>query len=192
MPTTSIAGSMTLTNLGPLTTTFTAPSSCSTDFPISGINVAYNGPQVMLAYPVGTCEERAWDEGDAACLPHGGKLGEIERTAPTEHTVAYYSPGLYCPENYQTVGVAVNNGSSYAEVSGMFAPPFTVVSYDYSATTHGHTTYTTDFPKMNFEGNQFTSALGPGETLVACCPRYVPRRSQPRLPNLKTEPNLWP
>lgn len=102
----------------------------------------------------------------------------------------YYSPGLHCPDQYTTAGIAVKDGSgSVVTSSGLFAPTaegsetigpgpqtHTVtqkVIFGDTSTSYATTAYTTTFvPGYNPDWNVFMQALAPSETAVVCCPRY--------------------
>ncbi|EEY16398.1 predicted protein [Verticillium alfalfae VaMs.102] len=149
-------------NAGPLTTTWTAPQSCATEPVIrSGLAV----PQVPW-FPrliVDGCD--GWNIPDE-CRPNGGKVNEIYENvdlAVEVTTAHYYFPGIQCPDNWVTVGIAaMNNGAP--SVSGIFQP---------TAFTEGAPGETTNFPAANFQANMLTSILEPTQTAVACCPRYI-------------------
>lgn len=172
MPTTSVAGVLPITNLGPLTTTFTAPSTCATQPAISGAGGADVKPP-RVNWPEGNCEkglERADHYPD--CLPSGDKWRElVEGSNNGRYPQPYYSPGLHCPRGYTTVGIAEVNDST-TSVSGILDPTFTY--HEYSITSWlFKVTGVPDFPLPVY---QFTSALGPGETAIVCCPRFVASR----------------
>lgn len=97
MPITSVSG-VSLTNLGPLTTTFTPPPSCLQ----SNGMMMYAEPTDLL--PVGyiSCD---WDM--ESCLPSQSKrtTTDTEET-PYTQVVTYFSPGIVCPADWKTVGTA--------------------------------------------------------------------------------------
>lgn len=168
MPTTSVVGALTLTNVGPLTTTFTAPSSCeTTDFLYGWKVFAVDNPErggymaVVGAGGCGTGGDQYEEHGD--CYPHGDKLDEL---AGETYAFPYYSPANACPSGYQTVGVAAMNDGS-ASLSGIFTPNFD----GYWESPAPTTTASDRAPEFNWLANRLTSALGPQETIVACCPR---------------------
>lgn len=165
MPTTDVVGALTLVNAGPLTTTFTAPSSCSTsDYFWGAKGVAFDETNELAYFPLawaGNCDFSFASQRD--CLPNGDKLDKV---ASVSTHVPYYSPANVCPSGYQTVGIAAMSSGS-ASISGIFSydpadlyvsPPSTSISFP---TT----------PGSNWFANRLTSALGPQETAVACCPR---------------------
>ncbi|KAG7130136.1 hypothetical protein HYQ45_010935 [Verticillium longisporum] len=157
---------LTLINVGPLTTTFTAPESCATsDFGLRGA-----APSGLPAWPwavVGECRNET-GPSDNECLPLGEKRDELwtwlsdaagpTPTAEARLPIFYNSPGYHCPSGWETAGVAAAlNGS--ASVTGAFAPAFTEFGEPEGA-----------MPPGNFLANQITSALEPRETAIICCP----------------------
>ncbi|KAJ5085175.1 hypothetical protein N7532_009946 [Penicillium argentinense] len=70
---------------------------------------------------------------------------------------SYYSPGLYCPSGWATVGVAVRDDENSLSKSGILAPA--------STTTTSEPDYALISPK-----DFFLSLLEPSETAVLCCP----------------------
>ncbi|KAK0388858.1 hypothetical protein NLU13_5101 [Sarocladium strictum] len=168
MPTASTAGVLSLNNVGNLTTTFTAPSSCTTapGFIASGIG----NPQLEghLVYTVGLCGDEPDFPKD--CLPNGeevSKIWESLDTAEFATVLNYYSPGLHCPDAWATVGVYApghhsNDSTTTATAElGIFSP---------TAFNNGRPGDSTSFPYADFIANMFTSALASTETAVVCCP----------------------
>ncbi|KAM0282816.1 hypothetical protein ACHAQH_002820 [Verticillium albo-atrum] len=163
----SVVGLLSLTNLGPLTTTFTAPEACATNFPgFSGAALSFRPDWAQAG--VSKCGEELKSVGE--CLPYGDQLDgfRAEATSTTEPTsttearflVPYYSPGYHCPSGWETAGVAaMDNGT--ASITGAFAPKFTDTDDNGEPVT---------FPPYNFFANVITSALDAQETAVLCCP----------------------
>ncbi|EEY17884.1 predicted protein [Verticillium alfalfae VaMs.102] len=155
----SVVNLLTLINVGPLTTTFTAPESCATsDFGLKGA-----APSGLPAWPwavVGECRNETGPR-DNECLPLGEKRDELwtslssaaaepTPTAEARLPIFYNSPGYHCPSGWETAGVAAAlNGS--ASVTGAFAPAFHGVSVSRRAPCR----------RANFFANQITSALEP-------------------------------
>ncbi|KAI9712439.1 MAG: hypothetical protein M1820_001652 [Bogoriella megaspora] len=134
--------------LGPLTTTFTQPSSCSLIYGSvldDGELIATQAQSCGLygtttAYDPGPVIVQGLTHDDANCWPR------VTVPTPWPETLmhwGFYSPGLSCPAAYYTACTAVllEDGSQ---------PPVT------------------EGPNYSF---QF--ALQPGETAVGCCPLYV-------------------
>ena len=162
MPLTDAVGALTLVNVGPLTTTFTAPSSCATtNNYFGGKFIALDEPSeyqnVMLAWE-GHCDASYETHGD--CYPHGDELDEV---ASVMSHVPYYSPANVCPSGYQTVGIAAMSSGS-ASISGIF-------TYDGDSFYQSPEPTASQTPGQNWFANRLTSALGPRETVIACCPR---------------------
>lgn len=150
-------------NLGPLTTVFTTPAAECTAYPIATSGLAFVNQPRLLYLPVDNCEVIPFK---AECELGGEaleKLIEEPLKNPEWNVVGYHSPGLHCPSGWETVGViAMNNGTPSA--TGLFSPTvFEAVPEE-----------TLTFPPIDFVANMFTSVIGPTETGVACCPRFVP------------------
>jgi hypothetical protein len=130
-------------NYGPLTTTFTAPSTCAAD------QIVFFDISIDDYYPI-SCPGIV----DANCYPSGSYYVSIQSSylaaASPSLWLGYYSPGIICPSDWATYGIAVpiSTDASFS-LSGVFT----------TALSLSH------FPT-------FLSMLKPQETLVACCPRY--------------------
>lgn len=130
--------------IGPLTTTFTRPSSCSSLFSgfstLTGSFEAYQAQSCIDPVSIEYGYEEYTNIGaapygiDAHCWPSGP--GNTPGGGP-------YSPGLFCPDGYTTAcSAALSEGGSQ--------PSFAEGS---------------SFP--------FQFSLLPGETAAGCCPRYT-------------------
>ncbi|KAF0316026.1 hypothetical protein GQ607_016716 [Colletotrichum asianum] len=170
MPT-SMISQVALVNIGPLTTTWTAPSACAT---------ITHPPYLAQSYAVAAgipfwAEDCAslTDDPFNECVPSATKMNEewaSRKDNPMIDDVVYYhSPGNICPSNWTTVGVAARgDGTSYS-LSGIYADPtFTLIQSD-STTTH-IVTQSGARPGIQPAANMFMSAIEPHETAVACCP----------------------
>lgn len=73
----------------------------------------------------------------------------------------YFSPGIYCPSGYATVGVASRDGDKPVNSTGIFSNP--------SATS---TRFVGNHAVFNNPANLLMQILDPSETAVLCCPRY--------------------
>lgn len=152
MPSTSLSG-WSLTNVGPLTTTFTPPPSCS------------NPNQIMYATQA-TPEIFFMSNCDAnwgGCLPSTSGQESTTSEAPINASLlGYRSPGIVCPSGWKTVGVAARGPDDASPtLSGAFESLASAV-----ATNTG---YGGD-PLYQLV---LASALDKGETAVECCPRLV-------------------
>lgn len=102
------------TNLGPLTTAFTYPSSCAI--------AVQECADCALAWQAQTCSDNSFNtqgvEDNVDCWP--------ERTNPDISTEValngwgYYSPGLECPKGYRTACSATGTGTSSGGFSFQF------------------------------------------------------------------------
>ncbi|KAM0281016.1 hypothetical protein ACHAQH_003745 [Verticillium albo-atrum] len=162
MPTSTSVGGFEFFNAGPLSTTWTAPSSCST-MPVETIVSGHGHPYIsglFDATPLSSCDPVNSTQN---CVPNGDEIDaiyEVDNVLDLMTRRHLYSPGLFCPNDYETAGVvAMINGS--ARVFGVFTSDG--FQYDQDGPTA--------FPRSNFALNALTSALAPTETAVACCPR---------------------
>jgi hypothetical protein len=158
MPTATSFSGYSLLDNGPLTTTFTAPAACSTAY------------QIMLApsdHPtIGLWEAECNYVPPADCNPSGSVIQSIYSSAeggnPTAgNVIVYHSPGVVCPAGWATVGVAAKPNPTSTSISGAFNQSF--------AFQPGNRAVFWE-PELDV----FLAALDPGETAVACCPRFVP------------------
>jgi hypothetical protein len=186
MPSATPISQYTFTNVGPLTTTWTAPQPCATptsvylspadiqdgNFIRSACGVSHYGS----CYPGGASQIDEIISNDQYLFDGG--------------SVPYYSPGLYCPDKYTVAGIAVKDGNGkLVSSSGLFAPTtsgtFTIgpgpETWTLTTTWHRPTnssgvstaTITTNFaPDYNPVWNVLMEALSPSETALVCCPRY--------------------
>jgi hypothetical protein len=184
----------TFTNVGPLTTTWTAPQSCVTqaDVYLAATEIPdepYLGSKCDSS-PLGNCYVGGATQID--------EIYSINRDSWDGYVAPYYSPGLSCPDKYTTAGIAIKDGDGkLVSSSGFFAPttygtmtigpgpePYTSTQTRYQGrnTTRvsTETVTTTWAPYTNPQWNVFMEALAPSETAVVCCPRYVPLISMPK------------
>ncbi|RSL68016.1 hypothetical protein CEP54_003005 [Fusarium duplospermum] len=151
MPTTTSYFGTALSNFGPLTTTYTAPSSCYTGTDRI-VLVHPNTPNVVQAVP--TCKAEPIGE----CLPSGSKW-DANETSSTSYQYAYYSPGVVCPAGWTTVGTLAHGTKTGGDVSGAFSNTETAKG------SHG-----TDLPTNMDPLDFWLHVLDKSETLVHCCP----------------------
>ena len=151
MPSTEFFGYSAL-NLGPLTTTFTAPSSCATQ---SNHQVYANATSPYLPFiAASSCSMKGY--GD--CYPNGEKW-DIEAWQTTKFVQGvhpYFSPGIACPKGWETVGL-LRHGSS----SGQFG-----ISGVLTVSTTGYDDQPFPLQPTDFWKN----ALDRDETMAVCCP----------------------
>lgn len=154
MPTATSLSGHDLTNVGPLTTTFTAPATCSTDYQIV---VALTADPAGLQLPA-QCDWLPL----ADCNPSGSAIRSISSSAggsnPTaRQIIVYHSPGLVCPSGWATVGAAAKLNPTSTSISGAFHQPDVIPN---------GTSWVQGL-------DAFLAALDPGETAVVCCPRFA-------------------
>ena len=158
MPTATSLSAYSLINIGPLTTTFTAPASCSTAY--QTYIVSASDPSLFL-YGA-QCD---WLP-PADCNPSGSAIRSIVSSAedgsPTAgNIIVYNSPGLVCPSGWATVGVAAKLNPTSSSISGVF-------NLSGAIPTDGN--YEFFEPYLDI----VLAALDPSETAVVCCPRLSP------------------
>ncbi|KAF5556351.1 hypothetical protein FMEXI_1194 [Fusarium mexicanum] len=160
MPTATTITSATITNFGPLTTTYTAPTSCATE--TDHLYFAYNSdnPEYLWAYP--TCTMQVYGK----CIPSGDQYDHLI-TATYAKTFDYgfyhyYSPGLYCPSNWTTAGQYVKGTGSTAQISGELTK---------TESTMVPERWEPGRPFPTDPANVWKQVLEPSETLAVCCPR---------------------
>ncbi|KAJ5824639.1 hypothetical protein N7447_006979 [Penicillium robsamsonii] len=156
MPTASTLSGYTFSNWGPLTTTFTAPTSCAT--------VTRNvGAGQSASFPLYYFGEECSSVYDWSCAPTGTitslppRYTSPDLTPQSEMQGSYFSPGLYCPSGWATVGLASRDGDKPVTSSGAVSPIGPVPTH-----------FT--FPFRNNRANVFMQMLEPNETAVWCCP----------------------
>ncbi|KAF5711555.1 hypothetical protein FMUND_8950 [Fusarium mundagurra] len=115
MPTSTEFFGVTAHNLGPLTTTFTAPSACATG---TDHHVIVNGSAPSEVWGQPTCGLK--DRG--SCMPSGKSYDSLRSvTTPLNRAwYHYYSPGIACPSGWTTAGNIVKDGDSSLSASGVF------------------------------------------------------------------------
>lgn len=158
MPTATSLSGLSLLNIGPLTTTFTAPASCST---------AYR----TLIAPITDPALFQWNVHcpwlpPVDCNPSGSLVQSLVSSAGGANPSAgmfipYNSPGLICPSGWATVGAAAKPNPTSISISGAFNQS------DAIPTGSGVTFFE---PQLDV----FLAALDPGETAILCCPRFAP------------------
>ena len=153
MPTATTISQYSLTNWGPLTTTFPA-DPCETGAitwyvlktaPGFGLTSACNVPVV-----------------NPSCYPSASQLNSVESSVWNtvgRFVMGYFSPGLVCPSGWKTVGIAARGSDGSISADGIFVSPTPAPS---SGAQQG--------PTFNPAMNAFTAALDSGETAAACCP----------------------
>lgn len=168
MPTVTELWGRSLYNLGPLTTTFTAPASCSaTPTPI-GLANWVNPARGAIAME--SCGRAPL--GD--CLP-GGSVLDREYTSslaggtPGLPTLFYHSPRNVCPSGWATVGSIVKDEAGTIVGSSWERDADATEGVIELATTATGPVTLAEF--VMWDETVLGHALGPKETGIACCPR---------------------
>ena len=153
MPTSTEFFGVTAYNLGPLTTTFSAPSACATG---NDHHVIVNGskPDEVWGHP--TCGFK--DRG--SCLPSGKSYDSLASvTTPLNRAWNfYYSPGIACPSGWTTAGTMIKEGESSVSVSGVF-----------SSRLQASITGAIELEPADW----WAEIMNVSETIAYCCPRCV-------------------
>lgn len=151
-----------LVNLGPLTSTYTLPDDCATPTNVYLVAADEIGTGAIWQSECST-EELATVKWRSTCFPSGSALDSIYRSAdldlPAQTILAYFSPGIACPDAWVTVGVAVKDDKGEISSSGQFVIPDVLA--------------TAPVPPYNPAPNIFMDAIENGETVAICCPRSV-------------------
>jgi hypothetical protein len=165
MPTVTSLSGLNLLNFGPLTTTFTAPASCSTAY------------RTMIA-PATSPAFFQWNVHcpwlpPADCNPQGSAVRSLISSAggpnPTDGSfVVFNSPGLVCPFGGSTVGAATKFNPTSISISGAFNQSDAIPTGS-------------DVAFFEPQLDVLLAALDPGETAILCCPRFAPFSSINRL-----------
>lgn len=106
------------TNLGPLTTTFQPPASCSPNPPgglYAYVQDEYDNPSDEAW---GSCEiynliAPKWLD----CQPSGSAYSSLWWGTSSTYTPSYYSPGIHCPSGYTSADVFVLDSSNVSTAS---------------------------------------------------------------------------
>jgi hypothetical protein len=160
-------GLWTFTNYGPLTTTFTPVPSCTG--PDARRLGNFNNGQVIINYAVQCTNNIGTDDN---CWPAPTTTQSPFPTPPNgrywEGIGGYYSPGLYCPKGWETVGVAARDAGSSLSSSGALSTTTVVETFSRSGTETGFFTE----PTGDNAGSMLKGVLEPKQTMAVCCPRY--------------------
>ncbi|OBR03347.1 LPXTG-domain-containing protein [Colletotrichum higginsianum IMI 349063] len=158
-----------IVNLGPLTSVFTAPASCTTRPPVLYLAIKDGYPDRASPFFPKECDPY---EPLGDCFPSGAALDDAYESAsslgfPGAGTINYFSPASACPDSYTTAGVAAKNDrGEITSSAGVFEPP--VVDIPAGSGSEGS-------PLEGIIGgnpifNVLAEALEDGETAVICCP----------------------
>ncbi|KAI8663177.1 hypothetical protein NCS57_00917800 [Fusarium keratoplasticum] len=148
----------TITNFGPLTTVYSAPTSCATETDHLYLGITEE-PGILWAYPTCTGVQTFGD-----CIPSGDAFDKLmtDEYAKILHPgfYHYYSPGLYCPQGWTTAATLVNEGGSFTGISGY-------LTQSYSRWL-GH--WEPGRAQPSDPEEVWKQVLLPSETLTICCP----------------------
>lgn len=148
MPEETARAGISFSNYGPLTTTFTPAPSCTTTDRIELASIRRGVTDVQ--YTVSCYTTSDWD-----CRPPGTTTSaRTYNESEWYGTAGYYSPGLYCPSGWTTVGMATRDWTSVS-TSGFIAVT------------------TAKNPYFEEPATILASLLSRHETMALCCPRCV-------------------
>ncbi|CEJ59314.1 hypothetical protein PMG11_07942 [Penicillium brasilianum] len=156
-------GWWTFTNYAPLTTTYTPAPSCTAS---DRLGLGYiNHGYVYIEYGVQCTSDVILED----CLPTATATATSFPEPPTDDGWAgiggYYSPGLYCPSGWETVGVAARDASSSLSSSGILSTTPVVTMSSSDPMSYYYATATWDDPATLLKNH-----LEPEQTMAVCCP----------------------
>jgi len=160
MPSATSVPQFSLTNLGPLTTTFTADAACATS---GGTQIGLQSPAGAALFPT-ECTVSTL----GPCFPSGSKVDARASSIFSQvgnFAIHYFSPGIVCPSGWSTAGVVVKSADGSVSTSGIFEAPAALKASKPAEELGLNRLF-------NPVVNVFTAAIDPGETGVVCCPTY--------------------
>lgn len=152
----------TLLNVGPITTTYTAPATC-TPTPVEWLGVIPNsGPASGLMANMGPLGCDGQVNIMTQCLPSEIEVYKTQSDLRNlqHYYVTYYSPAGACPVGWETKGIAAAFENSSTSSSGE------IFSATLPSDLPGVETYFRRLPYADF----FIHNLEVSETAVFCCP----------------------
>ncbi|KAL4904764.1 hypothetical protein BDW74DRAFT_153468 [Aspergillus multicolor] len=183
----SVSGGIyTYSNLGPITTTFTPPPTCTAS------------DQLALATSDSDYGYFVWYSAQCTATVEYTDCVPTTTAEPTQSFLygddwygygQYYSPGLYCPKGWKTVGMAARDASSVLTSSGLLVPTTTTTTT--STRTPVPTPYGDDYDEYedyDYEDYDYDdedyytyedpvsvlmTALEPKQTMALCCPEHM-------------------
>ncbi|KAK8128863.1 hypothetical protein PG984_009971 [Apiospora sp. TS-2023a] len=171
MPSTTSLSLYSFHNAGLLTTTYTAPASCATAEPSNLMLGPIDEPDTFY---YGGC---SFELGN--CYPSGADIDALESKSDgkSNNRFDYFSPGLNCPHDWTTVGVATKIAEGMITSSGpafTYAGSTTVGIPDRTGGTVMRTSMATlsdDMERFVYAGHHaLLGAMDRGETAILCCP----------------------
>ncbi|KAJ5975023.1 hypothetical protein N7481_008730 [Penicillium waksmanii] len=171
------AGWYTFSNLGPITTTFTPAPSCTASGRMMLGYLVDDGNYLNLKYGAEPTLRIKFD----GCTPSPSPtttatpettihhLSEAQKSAFAAQYVDwvnrdfYYSPGLHCPSDWETIGLVARDASSSLSSSGIYFATTTTTT----DTKDDYYYYRNDY---EYPASVLKGILEPKETMVACCP----------------------
>lgn len=170
MPTATAFFGQVVTNLGPLTTTYTAPSSCATN----GVNILqeYRTPGHRKANNFGLVDGKCTFESWGDYIPSAKAYDDTVAayTDSPQGFIPIYSPGLYCPSGWTTAGTAVGSskptGSSVHDTPANASGIFTQDPWPYPQSSD------IDAPAAPLPlVKALLDVIDGSETVIWCCPK---------------------
>ncbi|KAH8434405.1 uncharacterized protein LDX57_012052 [Aspergillus melleus] len=153
MPTVTSLHQYTFSNWGPLTTAFTPPASCT-----GYVGLARTQHPASIQWLTNCASldtKQCTPSSTIASSPTGSSVAWDNPLYGFQ--VPYYSPGVYCPSGWATVGVAGRDGDSKPSLSGIF-------------TGGANRPTVANQPIFHRPSDVLVQLLDPSETAVVCCP----------------------
>jgi hypothetical protein len=139
----------TLTNWGPVFTTYIPPSSCTTTTAVLA----------QTQYPdLGSWGTQCYNND---CWPYPGTDEQKSAILKNRLLEPYFSPGVACPTGWKSIGALARASDGPIASRGVF----TVMVGDSDD-------YNDEVPYSPSLYDALGAILDEGETMIACCPRY--------------------
>ncbi|KAJ5801866.1 uncharacterized protein N7503_004316 [Penicillium pulvis] len=136
MPSITTIDGYTFDNWGPVTTTFTPPAICVTSTTNIEIGLSWSNSAPYFIYDQQCSTIGYWD-----CIPTGTQskatitASNLESNPTNAFQAVYFSPGLFCPYGWATVGIAAREESTLSgsgilsTVSPTYDPDISIFEY---------------------------------------------------------------
>ncbi|KAL2807718.1 hypothetical protein BJX63DRAFT_61148 [Aspergillus granulosus] len=156
MPTATATLSWTITNWGPLTTSWSLPSTCSDRVIIFSTDEPIIANYADCDNGLFTCSPSPTDSNAPSAL------SDTRNTPTLGYQAVIYSPAPSCPSDWKTVGLIGREGEGTVSRSGWFTVP-------YDVDEEGEEGIVIDTPEAGL-GDVLARLLDPSETAIMCCP----------------------
>ncbi|KAF3388430.1 hypothetical protein F1880_003237 [Penicillium rolfsii] len=160
-------GWWTFVNYGPLTTTFTPAPSCTGSEAIS-LGYISDDQVSIIAHAQCTKNLALGDSCFPAVTTTQTTFSAPPSSAHWEGIGGYYSPGLYCPQGWETIGIAGRNAANSLSSSGVLSTTPVVTVSSSGISTKASPMPTDVYPAVVLKG-----ILEPEQTMALCCPSDI-------------------